>query len=171
MALEHPAQRYRRLEPVNVVFAAAWLAGCALVLLLRHPPVLAVTVAAADGMAAFYLTGPAAAITVTPSRVVVDNPYRRHDIPREAIASTESPWLLLKSGTTVRLAALSLNLPKAYPRRLGRHDTRTLQHMLTQVPPAADHTETTSSPRRLNIALAALTTTITIALVVIILTS
>ena len=156
-----PVVTYRRLEPIHVFLVALWLAGCGLVLPQQRPAVLAMVVAAADGLVAFYLLGPAAAISVTPTHVVVDNPYVRHELPRVAIDGPPADgfWhqrLPLRSGGHVRLVALSLNLPRGYPDQLGRHDHRSLPAMMAKVPQQDGDAEIRSSPRWPNIGLALL---------------
>ena len=150
--------RYRRLEPIHLFLIALWLAGCGAILPQHH---WVAAVAAADGLVAFYLLGPAASITVTPTHVIVDNPYVHHEIPRTAIAgpAADGFWfqrLPLRTGGAVRLVALSLNLPRNYPDQLGRHDHRSLPALLARVPPQDSNAETRSAPRLLSIALATL---------------
>ena len=120
-----------------------------------------IVVAAADGLVAFYLLGPAASITVTPTHVIVDNPYVHHEISRTAIAgpAAEGFWfqrLPLRTGGAVRLVALSLNLPRNYPDQLGRHDHRSLPALMARVPQQDSNAKTRSAPRLLPIALATL---------------
>jgi hypothetical protein len=160
---------YRRLEPIHLFLAVLWLSGCGLAVHQQPTATRGILVAAADGLTAFYLLGPAASIGVTPTHVVVANPYVRHEIPRAAIDGpvADGFWfqrLPLRTGRTVRLAALSLNLPRGYPDQLGRHDHRSLAAMMAKVPQQDTDAKPTSSPRWLNIGLATLAAITTVVL-------
>jgi hypothetical protein len=169
--MEQTSRRYRRLEPVQVVLATVWVLGLGAAAMADWSTNLEGFVAAVwafDGIVLFYLWGPAASILVTPTHVIVNNPYVRYEVPRVVIHGPPIegfwfPHLPLRTGVRIRLVALSLNLPRGYPSQLGRHDQRSLAHMMAEVPMRED----AGSPRRIvrysNIILAVLAALVTVA--------
>jgi hypothetical protein len=74
----------------------------------------------AGALAMLYLDGPAATIDVTPTALVVSNPYRRYVVPRLLISEVTGvfvPELGLRDGTTVTLVAFAPAIVGANYRR------------------------------------------------------
>jgi hypothetical protein len=86
-----------------------------------------------------FLVAPAASIVVTPTHVMVRNPFREYVVPRHLVegVDTESrvtPRLVVRGAPSIRLAALDLNLPRGYPTTAGRHQRQSVTPMLEQIP-------------------------------------
>ena len=155
---------YRRLEPLHVAFGMAWVLALALVAYAARAEgkgvVGSVLACAAVGPIAIYLLGPAASIVVTAHHIVVKNPYLSYRVPRQLVERVRydslAPRLALITGDGVRLAALTLNLPRGYPVHAGRHQQRSLARMLADVPEQPNGVKISRRLRFGNIALAAL---------------
>jgi hypothetical protein len=115
----------RRLESVDAFMAALWGGGMVFAVVTNwseEPWVVRSILAwAVDGLILLYLIAPAASITVTPSCVLVNNPYVQHIVPRQLIQGVqadgiETARLLIDAGRSVRLVALNSTF--------GRHGSR-----------------------------------------------
>jgi hypothetical protein len=154
---------YRRLEPLHVGFAIVWFLGLSMAAYAARGEgsgvVVALLACAAVGTIAIYLLGPAASIVVTGQSIVVNNPYLSYEVPRQLVDRVRydslAPRLVLITGDSVRLAALNLNLPRGYPLHAGRHQQRSLAHMLAEIPEQRGGAAVSRSVRYGNVVLAA----------------
>jgi hypothetical protein len=155
----------RRLEPLHVFMAALWGGGLVFAALVDWSEgpwvVLSILAWAADGLILLYLTAPAAAIIVTPSSVLVNNPYLQHIVPRHLIQGvrTDGHWtarLLVDSARPVRLVALNLHLPRGYPSSPNHRHAQLVVRLMAEVPQEASTGGVRRRVRYGNVALAAL---------------
>jgi hypothetical protein len=135
----------RRLEPLHVVFAAVWFSGMVIGVIANWSEgpwvVLSLLAWAADGVVLLYLTTLAASIAVTPSSVLINNPYVQHIVPRHLVQGvrTEGYWtarLVIDNAPPVRLVALNLNLPKGYESYPSRRQAQIVMRLIAEVQPA-----------------------------------
>jgi hypothetical protein len=155
----------RRLEPLHVFMAVLWGGGIVFGALMNWSEgpwvVLSLLAWAADGVILLYLTAPAASITVTPSSVLVNNPYVQHIVPRHLIQGvrTDGYWtarLLVDSARSVRLVALNLNLPRGYPSYPSHRQAQMVVRLIAEVPQEANTGGLRRRVRYGNVALAAI---------------
>jgi hypothetical protein len=74
-----------------------------------------------------YLDGPSATVAVTPSHVVVGNPFVRYQVPRQLFRGFSRdlpPGLMLADGTDIRLYAFAPALVGANARRYPAYHRR-----------------------------------------------
>jgi hypothetical protein len=134
----------RRLEPLHVALAAVWGGGFTFAAFARHAEGLGVVLAlltwAADGLTLLYLLTLAATVRVTPTHVLVNNPYVRYVIPRRLVQGIGAtgywiPHLLVDGARPIRLAVLERNLPQpGYGFRPSHRQGRLIMRMIAEVP-------------------------------------
>jgi hypothetical protein len=156
----------RRLEPLHIALAGLWGVGMTLAALANRSQgigvVLALLVWAAAGFSLGYLMTVSASVRVTPTHVLVNNPYVQHSIPRHLITgvSTKGYWiprLLIDGGPAVRLVVLDRNLPRGHDVGPSHHQAQLIMRMIAETP-AQDGPAGVSRRWRIgNLAIAALT--------------
>lgn len=140
--------RYRRDDKLPLVVAILLAAGPVANMVLNGPH-SAGEIVGLLGMLPLavclgYLAGPAAAVGVTPERVIVDNPFFRYSVPRHLVADIGvleniAVDLVAKDGTEIPVHAVlpAIGSPGGGPGRrrlLGK--VRTLLQMIDDVPVA-----------------------------------
>jgi hypothetical protein len=134
----------RRLEPLHVALAVVWGGGFTSAAFAKHADGLHVVLAtltwAADGLILLYLLTLAASVRVTPTHVLVNNPYVRHAVPRRLVQGISAtgywiPRLLVDGARPIRLAVLERNLPQpGYGFRPSYRQGRLIMRMIAEVP-------------------------------------
>ncbi|MEV0456516.1 hypothetical protein [Catellatospora methionotrophica] len=137
-------QVLRRLELFHIVLASLWGGGMILATLVNREQgtgyVAASLLWAGSGLSLAYLVTIAASVRVTPTHVLVDNPYVRHVIPRrlvEGVGAQEhrTPHLLLDGSPAVRLVVLVRHLPRGRDMGLpSERQARLIMRMIAEVP-------------------------------------
>jgi hypothetical protein len=154
----------RRLESVDVFMAALWGGGMVFAVVAnwsQEPWVVRSIFAwAVDGLILLYLIAPAASITVTPSCVLVNNPFVQHIIPRHLIQGVRADGiktarLLIDASRSVRLVALNSSFAK-YGSHPSHRETQMVVRLMDEVPQEASTGQARRRVRYGNAALAAI---------------
>jgi hypothetical protein len=156
-------QTLRRIEVAHVALAAVWGCGMTIAILGNAASgagvVTSLVALTLDGLIFLYLIAPAASVRVTRHRVIVNNPYVRHIVPRHLVQGirTEGFWtarLLVDGGRAVRLVALNLNLPRGYASYPSHRQAQLVMRVIAEVPQEASTGDVQRRMRYGNIALA-----------------
>lgn len=157
----------RRLEPLHLTAAGVWGVGMTLATLANRSEgtgvVLALLAWTSAGLSLLYLATFAASVRVTPTHVLINNPYVQHVVPRRLVkgVSTKGYWiprLLVDGGPSIRLVVLDRNLPKGYDNSAPSHRQAQLIMRMIAEGPAQDSTAGVSRRLRIgNLVIASLT--------------
>jgi hypothetical protein len=135
-----------RLELVHIVLAAIWAAPIGLIGIAdwSSDPEIGKSVLAmgADGLIFLYLGTVAAWIRVTPTHLLVYNPFVKYVVPRHVIRDVDVvdywfvPRLLVDGRRPIRLVVLNRNLPRGMDYGPSRRDGQLIMRMLREAPAA-----------------------------------
>jgi hypothetical protein len=162
----------RRLELAHVVLAVFWSVGMSLVVVANWSDDRRVAAAslmmAVDGLIFIYLGTLAAWIRVTPTHLLVYNPFVRYIVPCGIVRDVDVagyvfvPRLLLDGGRRIRLVVLNRNLPVGMDYGSSHRRGQLIMRMIRERPAVAGGPASSGLSRSLrwgNLALAVLMVT------------
>src|SRR5262245_9698267 len=131
-----------RLEPVHIFLAVFWAAATVLMVVAawdQDAVRFALTVGA-DGLILLYLGTVAAWVRVTPTHLLVVNPFVRYAVPRHLIRDVNAedywfvPRMLVDGGKPIRLVVLNSNLPIGMDTGSGHRQGQLVMRMVREAP-------------------------------------
>jgi hypothetical protein len=156
----------RRLELAHIVLAVVWGVGMSLVVVVNwsDPRIAAGALAVeVDGLIFIYLGTFAARVRVTPTHLLVCNPFVWYAVPRQLVRDVDVvsywfvPRLVLDGGRRIRLVVLNRNLPGGMDYGPNRRQGQLIMRMIRETPAATGSPASNELSRRLrwsNLALA-----------------